>query len=215
MTTDSNLPLLQFLVIFGVGGSVVLFFVFRTIRRAKAQTRRLDRLQSLMSVAEPIRAKLKAGEEIAPAEIRRLAERAETRGPLEWVLHDEERLDLVPPEFNTPQSRAEALLAVWIVRFDRFARAAETIELAATETRPFEGRLSKFFVFRYRMPGDKGDREQAWNLGVAGPFRDEDASFAEAPGVYLYTDEKHRRMESQELVDEFVQELAKNPPAKG
>jgi hypothetical protein len=152
---------------------------------------------------DPLADKLSAGETPSSEEINELARSPVTRSFVYELLKHYERLDLFPEQYRSETAQAESILVHWMMHPNELQDAPDQTELIETVEREVDDRHCRFHVFRYRMPA--GHRAgDAWLLGLAGPFFENDPPYCGVAGAFSRCADKHGDVDPEELVDWYI-----------
>ena len=184
-------------------GVVLGIVVFVWLRATSVQRGARVRDAKILRLLDPIGERLASKGEITAEEIEALAEQAHVRPMLHAVLGEFKRLDLFPERHTTAQSQAEGTLAYWLVHPNELQVPPEEIQFAEKLRRKFGQSEGDFYVFRYKMPAGHWAAKDGWLLGLAGPFREDDARYS-IRGAFSRCSDKEGEITPVEVVDWYV-----------
>ena len=187
-----------------LGGIALVIVVFLWWRYTSVErgARAVDR--KILELVLPIGNRLKEGADVAAEEVEALAAKAHVRPMLYAMLKDLERLDLFPERYRSAESRAEGILAYWLMHPNELQDAPEEIELVETLCREVCGQEGDFYVLRFKMGDGHWAAKDGWLLGLAGPFRGKDVPYSGRAGAFSRCGDKEGEVSPSELVDWFV-----------
>lgn len=186
-----------------VGAFVLLVLAFIVWRYTSVARGARQRDEKLFALIEPLAEQLAAGESPSPQQVQELAQNPPLRHFVFEILKHYERLDLFPAKYRDEVAQAESRLVYWMLHPNELQSAPQDIELTETVTRKFDGRASRFHVFRYRMPEGHW-AGQDWLLGLAGPYFDNDLPYAGPAGGFSRCEDKYGEVQPHELVDWYI-----------
>ena len=176
------------------------FFWWRFAATVRGGRRRDE---AIMMAVDPLLKRCSDGADVSADEVARLAQTPQFRPVLYNMLKQFERLDLFPERYKTVESQAEAQLVYWMLHPNELQDAPSQIELVATCPREIANRKAEFLVFRYLMPENHWAGTD-WLLGLSGPFFENDVPYSEAAGAFSRCGDKYGEVQSDALVDWYV-----------
>jgi hypothetical protein len=134
-------------------------------------------------LVKPLILKLNAGETPSRDEIATLAQQISLRHVVFDILNMHGRCELFPAEFSTIEKGAESCMVAWLEFPTELGRAPESIELMACVTLPEDAAFS-YYVFRYLARPSRWATQNAWMIGVCGPYSESSRPYTPPLRVY-------------------------------
>lgn len=176
------------------------FIIWRYTSVARGARQRDEKILSFFVSLENT---LKEGRNPTPNEIGALAINPATRSFLYQILTHFKRLDLFSDEFKSEKAQAESVLVYWMMHPNELQDQPHKIELLEIVEKNMNETVSRFYVFRYQM-ADGHWAGNAWILGLAGPFTDNEPPYSTKAMAFSRSNDKQGEITPTELVDWFI-----------
>ena len=157
-------------IIIGLTCAIVLVFLLLIYRALYVSRQSTIRINNKLKLFQPLIGKLSKKEKIESADLTRLAGNPSTRHALFGILEGYGQADMFPSEYYTIEKAAESFLVTWLEFPTELNATAEKIELVTSITIVEPTETVDYLVFKYKKFSNPEKSEEAWMLGVAGPY---------------------------------------------
>ncbi len=140
--------------------------------------------QQRIARVQPLLTKLTSGEKLSSAIIYPYAKNVETRLLTYSLLTKHEKGNLFPAEFNTVTKAAEAYLVNWLEFPTEFGACPDEIDYLNRFPVTTEQDELYYEVFKFKYNAPHWAAENAWIIGVVGPYYAESTAFEYPTAIF-------------------------------